>query len=427
MRTPFKTIQNIFAGFSIKSVFFKYLSSSILSSLIGVFTGFFTYRYIEPALLGIWALFTVYEIYATFSRLGIINGLARELPYLLGMNETKQAETYASTALFYTLASNLLLFAFVPFLLSNQSFELQNNNYIYSLLVVLLKLLFSSYTSYLTVTFRTNKSFNDLSNIQNLLSIIRLLSLVLVILYGFLGLLIRELTMSFLEMLLFHLKRPLLIRPKFNLPSMFKLFKVGFPLFVVSYAFSFIDTLPRLYIINYGTLEQLGLFSPIIIILGLALLLPNAISSYMYPKMSYEYGQNQNKENVWRIVLLTAAASFVSGVPLFASVYFFAGYIDLIFPKYSPIIPYLKLASFSLLFIGYKSGGLSFAVIKSWWIMILNTIVYLIVTLLSLIILHFYFQDILQVASLTLVISFAFMFIFSIYLSYRVTHNHEDL
>jgi len=73
------------------------------------------------------------------------------------------------------------------------------------------------------------------------------------------------------------------------------LMKIGIPLFAVSYSSSFADTLPRLYIMNFREVRDLGLFSSIIVILGLGLVLPNAISSYRYPKMSYEYGLTGDK------------------------------------------------------------------------------------------------------------------------------------
>ena len=94
--------------------FRKYFSSTLISSLIGLASGFVTYRFIEPSLLGIWSYFVVYEVYGNVSRLGVINGLGRELPYLLGRNEKEKALDLSSTALFYAIISNLVLFFQIP-------------------------------------------------------------------------------------------------------------------------------------------------------------------------------------------------------------------------------------------------------------------------------------------------------------------------
>lgn len=42
--------------------FRKYFSSMLFPSLIGLASGFVTYRFIEPSLLGIWSYFVVYEV-----------------------------------------------------------------------------------------------------------------------------------------------------------------------------------------------------------------------------------------------------------------------------------------------------------------------------------------------------------------------------
>jgi len=82
---------NLINRISFKSTFIKYLSSSVIGSLVGIFSGFFTYRYISPSLLGVWSVFLVYEVYSSFTRFGIINGFGRELPFLLGKNEIGKA------------------------------------------------------------------------------------------------------------------------------------------------------------------------------------------------------------------------------------------------------------------------------------------------------------------------------------------------
>ena len=401
-------------------VFVKFFSSSIISALVGVFTGFFTYRYISPEMLGIWSLFTVYETYASFTRLGIINGLGRELPYTMGTGDDVEARKMASTALSYSLFSNILIPAFLVALIYGKTLDWGNELYIYSALVVLSRLLCSSYTSYLSVTFRTSDNFKKLTYVQNVLSVLKVGSILLVVYFGFLGLLLRELLLAITELVLLHINRPILVRPRFDFSTCMKLFKVGFPLFIVSYSISAVDTFPRLYIIEYGTVEQLGLFSPVLFTLAIAQILPTAISGYMYPKMSFEFGKTGNKKAIWNITLLSMGTSFVASIPLALGVYFLADYVELIFPKYVASIPYLKVTSIAFLFIGYKSSGLSFAVIKSWRMMLINVAIYFVISVAIISILNTLIADVLMIASVSIVITFFVMFIVSNYLSHRI-------
>jgi O-antigen/teichoic acid export membrane protein len=422
-----KLVKNYFSASFLDLTFFRYLSSSIFGSIISLVTGFFTYRYIEPSLLGIGALFSILEVYSTFSRLGIINGLGRELPYLLGKNKYDEAKKIASTALGYSIISNSFLFVIVPVFIYNFEFDSNNSSHLYSLIVIIFRVLFSSYTNYLSVTFRTGESFINLSKIQNVLSGIKLLSLPLVIYWGFYGLLLRELILSLLEMLFFHIKRPLKVEVGLEKDSFLSLIKVGFPLFLVSYLVSIIETFPRLYIAKFGTISDLGLFSPVIIILGIAVILPNSIASYMYPKMSYEFGQHANKTKLWNVVKFTALISLLSSVPMCVVVYFVADQVTWLFPKYSATVPYLKISAFSLLFIGYKSSGLTFSVLKSWNSMVLNSIVFLLVSTLSMLIIRLFFNDVLEIASYSIIITYGVMFFFSLGLANFELHKKTKI
>lgn len=360
----------------------------------------------------------------SFSRLGVINGLGRELPYLLGRGNKEQALNLSSTSLYYALSSNLILLALVPIILYSDFYNYNDKRYFFALFVFIGRILFSSYTAYLSVTFRTSKNFEDLSNIQVALGILKLFSVLFVYLYGFYGLLFRELLMSIIEMIFYHWKRPLNIMPYFSWKALKHLMSIGFPLFAVSYLFTFADTLPRLYIIKFGRVSDLGLFSPIIVTLGLAMILPNAIGSYMYPKMSYEFGLTGDKNKLWKIVKLTVLSSLFAGIFLFVSIFFLSQYVEILFPDYTNIEPYLRLVSFGLIFVGYKASGLVFSVLKAWKAMFFNAGFYIMICLISLLFLHIIYDDILKVASLSIVFSYSASSIVAFYLAYRLTRKN---
>jgi len=407
-------------------VLIKFLSSNIFSSIIGIFTGFFTYRYIEPSQLGIWGVFAIIEVYFSFTRFGIINGLGRELPFYLGQDNQEKSNSIAQTALSYSLWSNLILIIVIPLVLKINNINLSNLYYGFSLIVVMLRLVLNSYSSYLSVTFRTNSNFNDLSNLTFFQSGIKIFSLFFVYKFGFWGLLIREFLLSLTETSLLHYKRPLKITPKFNSKLFIELFKVGFPLFIVSYLSGIVDTFPRLYILKYGTTEQLGLFSPIIVVLGLSIILPNAISSYMYPKMAFSYGSTSNGLQLWGIIKKTALLSILTSIPISISVYFGADLIGLFFPKYIDSVFYLKLSSISMLFVGFKAGSISFSVMKNWAMMFLDVILFFFFSCIGLLVFNYFYSDVLLVASLSLILTNVTMFFATLVLSYITTHKKSE-
>ncbi|MCK6612000.1 MAG: oligosaccharide flippase family protein [Bacteroidia bacterium] len=400
-------------------VFVKYFASSAVLSVIGLASGFFTYRFINPNLLGVFSLFSIFEVYSTFSRLGIINGLGRELPFLLGNGKCEEGEKLASAAFGYSIYSNLiLLFAAPVIFYFNSSLISFQKEYLLSFIVVLLRVVFNSYTSFLAVTFRTSKSFEDLSKINYFLSLIRGFSIIFIYFFGFWGLLFREFLLSFCEMLLMHRYRPLRVDWIWDPSSLRALFKIGFPLFLVSYLNSFSDTIPRLIIAKYGDFNQLGLFSPIIIVIGLVGMFPKSLSNYLYPKMSYEFGQSGNKDFIWDLCLRNYFFSFIISIPSFLLVFFFSDYFGLFFPKYSEISEYLRVVSFGILFIGYRSGNVVFAVLKSWKTNILIALSNIVYYFVFFFIIQVYSNDILFIASLSFVLVSIFMFFTTLFFSY---------
>ena len=57
----------------------------------------------------------------------------------------------------------------------------------------------------------------------------------------------------------------------------FNLFKIGFSIFLTSYIATFVESVPRLYLIKETTSFELGLFSPILLMLGIVTMIPNKV------------------------------------------------------------------------------------------------------------------------------------------------------
>lgn len=400
----------------------NYISANVINSFIAIFSGFFIYRYINPGLLGIWSMFLVFETYATVTRMGIVNGLGRELPYELGRNNLQLAHKYASTGLSYSLLSNLFLIIIVPYILIYQISLKNEFEYFFCFSVILIRVIGSTYSGYLAVTFRTNQNFDTLSKITYIQAAFKLILIILVVFYGFYGLVIRELIISLLEVALLHIKRPLKIKPKLDFPSLYKLFKIGFPLFIVSYLTSFVNTLPRLYIINESDVYHLGLFSPVLILLNSASLVPTAIASYLYPKLSFSYGSQQDAIALWHKLKYVLIASIIISIPISIAVFLFVDKILYFFPKYLASATYLKVSAISILFIAYSSSNVIFAVLKKYTLMYAYLVIYFIVQVISIYVLKMYLIDILLISVLSILFTFMTMYIFSFLFSYLATH-----
>lgn len=401
-----------------------FLSSTMFSHILQLIAGVISYRYIAPDYMGIWTTITSFTVFAIFLRLGIANGMSRELPYYLGRNEREKANSCAETTLFYSILITIVLIIvcafFYLFYDSKQHNEfVQYFNYVF--FAIALKIIVEPYNTYLSSTFRTNNSFNNLSTIQIIMATSRLLSVVLIIFWNFKGYILRDLLLTVLNLALLQYWRPLPnIKPKFNIDIFKSLFSVGFRIFIAGYVITFIDTLPKLMIINKGTILDMGIMSPIFLMISILILIPNTLTSYLYPKFSQALGRGEEFLFFWSKMKIIYILSFV--ISLFGAIFIYFGidYLITFFPKYIDSVPYIKLSCISLLFLGYKLGSALFIIFKKWSYLWTYTILNSVIMILSLIICTYYYADILNAIIVSLIITYSLMFIIAIAMTYRL-------
>lgn len=164
-------IRNFLSLFKNK-VLFKYISSSFLSIPVSLITGFISFRSIDPYFMGIWATLIMFETYASFLRLGVVNGMNRELPHALGAGKKDTAEKYAETTFAFTIIDIAFVLIISIAILWYHPF---NKMYVAGIIVCASRIALSFYISYLTGTFRSDDNFNKLSNIQFALLVLKLI------------------------------------------------------------------------------------------------------------------------------------------------------------------------------------------------------------------------------------------------------------
>lgn len=407
----------------------NFLSSTLFMYAITLLTGFVTYRYVSPDYLGIWAVFSTFTAIASILRLGIVNGMNRELPFYLGKGEKEKALGFASTTLLYTLFSSGILFLigiFFMFFFDFESKGYYSNAYKFAAIVFFLKIIMEPYYNYLNGTFRTSDNFNKLSRIQYIIGVLRLITIPLVIIYLYNGYLMRELIIEIISVLLLHISRPLKeVIPSFNFTLFKGLFSIGFSVFIVSYVSFLVDSIPRLFIIKEGTAVDLGLFSPVLLIISTVLLIPSTISNYLYPKFSFEYGQGCSRVYLWSQMKKMMAVSVLIGLVCSILIILLIEKFFIFFPKYIESANYIKVVSFGMTFLAFKVANVICVVLKEYkwiWVMPILNIIFQII---SIFVFHSFITDVLLVVSYSLVVTYFLMFFTSWLVIYKVTHKTD--
>lgn len=341
-----------------------FTSSAVILNISSLISGFLVYRWIDPYYIGIWQTMMLIQIYSSFMRLGIINGMNRELPFFMGQGDLEKAHKCAETTQYFSLANIVI---FVALALPALFLVKLKPDWHFPLISIGIVICLNFYNAYLAGTFRANADFEKLSYIQFIDSAFRLLSLVLVFLYGFKGYCLREISIAVLVTLMTHLWRPIKVKPEFDRAIFKTLLKTGLPIFSGTYLFNFFNTLPRLVLIKFGSIEMLGLYAPVLTLIGAMGIVPDSIGTYLYPKLSFQLGLDNDSERLWKQSLKSHLALLAIGIPLAVVGYLAIPYIiDNYLPKYIRTKDIINMGLVAGVFFSFKFGYTILVTLKSW-------------------------------------------------------------
>lgn len=337
---------------SLKSPFL-YSSSSISLSVVKMMTGVIIIRFIEPEALGLWKSTNLLTVYSFILLFGILNGLSRELPYSLGRG--KDVDGIAGTSLFVVnVASAGALLIGGVYILFNIN---KGYNYLITLATVIVIVVMTFYRNYLIILFRSKSSFIALAQRQWLESAMVLLSLPLVILFSYEGYLIRMVAISIIPLVLMYVIRPIKARPRWNNECYKHLMKTGVPIFLLDYISTSSATFDTLALMYFSDVKTVGFYALSGIIFNAIYMLPKSISQYIYPRMTYKFGQSHQSSDIGKLAFASIFGTFLILIPVVISIVASLPFlVNTFFPKYSEGIFAAQIISISVLFVSSKVG-----------------------------------------------------------------------
>jgi O-antigen/teichoic acid export membrane protein len=299
------------------------------------------FRWVPPAAMGVWHTLLLANSYLTVVRLGLINGMGRELPFALGRGDLGLAQRIAGTCLAYNLACSLLagaagLAAWAWLWPLGPAWRI-------ALPAMALVSACNLHLTYLQATFRSDSEFARLSQIQWLQAAVGATLPVLVFTLGFGGLCLHAALQAAIVTAVAHRLRPLRVGPRFDWSLTRQLLATGLPLFVAGYLQTLAAGFDRVILLRRGGVEAVGYFAPALAVIAAMGIVPGAITTYVYPRMSYALGQGHENGALRRMALLAGGASVLAGLPAAAAGWLAApGLIERFFPQYLPSIPAVR-------------------------------------------------------------------------------------
>lgn len=415
-----RKLYNKFAASESKKTAILFSGASMLKTLGTLVGGILIIRWVEPQEIGLWQSFMIATSYISVLQLGVLNGLNRELPYLMGAGRSKEGEALAASAQAYALllvAVSLLItivVVIVHYILNgfNPLFQL-------SILGVGTIISMTFYHNYLSVTFRAEKAFQKLAKQYFIQFFIILISLLFVYYKKYYGLIAYYVFCEAVLTISMHRIRPVRIKPTLKLEPLKKLMSTGFLIFGLSYLQQINKSFTRIILLWTGTTFTVGLFAPASAIQVAIVTLPGIVAQYLYPKMSYIYGKTNQKDKLWSIVKTTTFGFLIFFIVIAIPIWFaLPVVIERFFPKYVEGTFATQLTLITAVFTGPLIGLNSLYSIKAFKPMLIITFVKLFLFFSIPLTLTMFFQPLDGVALGNLIASFIF-FIFSIWIMYK--------
>jgi O-antigen/teichoic acid export membrane protein len=333
-----------------------------VSSLLGNGLAF---RWVDPASMGTWHTLLLLSSYLTVVRLGLINGLGRELPFALGSGDLLRARRIVATSLFYSIACSALVS--VTFIVMWGFFWSSGPAWRLALPAMAVVSGSGLYLAFLQATFRSDSDFKRLARVHWVQAGVGLLLPPMVYAFGFAGLCLHAAFSALVVMGFAHAVRPIRVGPRFEPALAGQLLVTGLPLFVASYLQTLALGFDRVILLHRGDVETVGYYAPALAVVAAMGIVPGAVSSYVYPRMSYALGQGRTQGALRRMALTAGAASIAAGLPVAVAGWYAApSVIARFFPQYMPSIPAVRWSLLSGLLWSLSPAASLLGSLKAW-------------------------------------------------------------
>lgn len=341
----------------------RYSSAAIFLQLANMMSNIVILRWLPPETIGLWQSLLLIGTYAGLAQGGAIHGLNRELPFMMGRNDTENVKTLAGTGHYTALFGSVLCLAGIPIVW----IVFHDAPACWGATAILVSTSIHIYRLYLGATYRASREFEYLAKIELAEGVFTLATLPLVLTMGYAGLALRLVLLRAGITALNYMFRPIRTVGHFSWACCKELYVVGIPIFLFGYLSDVAKSMPRLVLLHLGGVLWVGLFAPASAVLGALLMIPASVGRYVYPKMTFRYGKTGDSESLWPIARMTAVWTFVAAIPLAVVLGVSMPHmIRLYFPDYVESIPSVLWTLTSGVFLGASISVNALASLKAF-------------------------------------------------------------
>lgn len=318
----------------LSNLILTFFSANIIGIIAQTVSGLLVARMILPEDMGLLNTASIAMTFVPFVLLGTNNGLNRQLPFLIGQGKSNEAVMLRNTAFSWSLYVSMVILAIIASI--GIYYQIQGKNELaLAFYAVAISGSFFPLTTIIEVTFRTAGDFIRLSKIKMVGSLFAILTIPMVYYLGYNGLLIRSVLITAFSLLVLYIYKTNVLHVQFHKQQFFTLLKVGIPIFFWAYIYSVFIGLDKVFIANYFSEREMGLFTPAIQITAGLSVLPNSIFQVIYPRLCQRYGETGTIRSMMKLVMVPIKYLAFGLVPIFAlAIYLVDPFIRIVLPNY---------------------------------------------------------------------------------------------
>ncbi|MFO0963592.1 MAG: oligosaccharide flippase family protein [Phycisphaerales bacterium] len=343
-----------------------YAASMLGAQGLNGVAAFLIFRWVEPLAMGFWSSAQLLQLPLDALKMGVLSGLSREYPYLVGRGEQERAQQVVETGLAHSLAMSLvgLVIGAAAVLLLGRAQPMLG----WALAATALAWAFVYFAQFVRCTFRTSSAFVRLGAIELGLAVGGVAALALVWAWGFDGLLARAVLLGAGAALVFLLLRPVRARPRFHRWAFAEMFRFGRHTYVTGYLLLVGQQAERALLLTCddGT-RLLGVYAPVLACVSVLQVIPGAIHGSSYPAFVEAYGRDHDLPKLRRhllrqmrhtaVIMVGVSAAAAAGIGLL---------VHFALPKYEEALVPALIASAAGPFYAARMLATYWSALKRW-------------------------------------------------------------
>lgn len=313
-----------------------FFSGNMSATVLTLLATLMVIRWTPPYQLGLWNLMTVFISYASVLQLGVFNAMNRQIPFHHGSGEMEKAELAAQVGLTWCLGLTILTLLIGSVAVGYFALT-GTRDQMFTAMAFVVVLAGSWSLQFFVVGYSTAGAFGPLARRTTLIAIAGLPLALLAQVMGYTGLLLRAALVAVVSSSVMYYKSPLSVSPKWDGAMFRQLVRTGFPIWVVGQCGALFMTMDRLVLADSPQL--LGYYAIAAQFAALAVMLPTAFNSVMYPQMSRRYGEHRSAVALWQQAMRASAGVLAAGTA-FGAICWVAipHFVAWFLPAYTPSI-----------------------------------------------------------------------------------------